>query len=272
MFDISFTWWNTGIDPEKSNRHWDDDYIDSIHTTIQELCKESDIIVLGEYIDNHNLYAKLPAKFTIVSCYDRQNLITFKNTIIFDQNRFSIDGDLKSVTSLSPSNTYGYRVTQIVKMRELSSSKTFELYIIHWRMHREDDLDNKCDAARVVADTYFSNNGVDYGFVLGDFNTEPFSRPFKYLRASRCRKYTCERALFWNPFWKSMCRGSLGTICDRGRHDHMCYNPVFDQILVSRSVAMEDCEISHKIWKDFKPKRGEHWPILLKIRSLTHEG
>lgn len=274
-----FSWWNTSLDPIRGANSTSASMVEK---QILKLCAAFDIVILGEYSNIHDLDLKLEELNTLfkqdsiskemhlIDLNQQGGHIKFKNLVIYNSLLYSYipSYEDESSTFIDVSSGFcetNYRVGQRIRFSSPLFQKTLEFYIIHWSMHGEQAGDDKKISAAMTLYNEIMKHKEFFQICIGDFNTEPYSRPLCHLGSSRSKEYVEKYGGFYNPFWKEM--HLKGTLNGLNREGIKCFYPTFDQILINQALLTNENSSFETgiLEKSFEAGKGEHFPIYIKF-------
>ncbi|MCR5752832.1 MAG: hypothetical protein K6G91_12825 [Kiritimatiellae bacterium] len=290
MIDFSVTWWNTSLYSYASalkKRQLREDYAGEVRREVLNLCKNSDLVFLGEYPNGNELADML---VSLNAClHNEQSLssvqgeslfykpnkkLEFHNAVVFKNNIFDLIDEPNQERSITKYRNIpagrSYRVAQRVRFKFHGEEVGVEFFIVHWNQRDSISGETEKVRKRASADEILARmSGVDaeypYKMVLGDFNNEPYEEAVQILRGSRSIDYVRKNDALYNPFWKLM-HGECGTICSQNNETFHCNKPMFDFFLVNDMCCAENCIVVPEIVSLDMPHRDkEHRPIKLRV-------
>ncbi len=282
---FSIAWWNTSFDPYGKKGDSTPPNAANIRNGILWLCSNFDVVVLGEYVDRHELCNDLvllndhsldyyePRYMKIVDISACDGRIEFRNLLIVNSIRVSCESLVcKNITR--PGNTgRGYRIGQKIPIK-IESSAIIDLFVVHWRQYGEADESMVKSQAAFSLAKEIESSSTPFRICLGDFNAEPYSECLIELNSSRSESFSKRTDNLFNPFWRFL--HSEGTLRYSNYERLRCDSPHFDQILVSSGFLKDEQYDIHAgiidpdsvKWESlsfFKPRRGQHKPVFLTI-------
>lgn len=282
---FSIAWWNTSLDPYGNKTDKAPLNVDNIRKGILWLCSHFDVVVLGEYVDQHELRNDLtrlnasildscePRHMEVVDIHDSCGRMEFRNLLIVNRIRVACDElCCKNITNPGHEGR-SYRIGQKIPIR-IESSTPIDLFIVHWRQYGETDSSLiKIRAAHCLAQEIASST-TPFRICLGDFNAEPYSECLVELNSSRSESFAKRTNNLFNPFWRFL--HGEGTLRYSNYERLRCDSPHFDQILISNGFLKAEPFSIHagiidpetSLWESlsfFKPRRGQHKPVFLTI-------
>lgn len=277
-----FSWWNTSLDPIRGKNNTSGTVVKE---TIHDLCTYCDIVILGEYTNKHGLEKEIDIlnstdnskKMKIIDLNYQNGNLKFKNLVIYNSLLYTFipheEYECSNFLEVDSGYCEGkYRVGQRIRFASPLLQQTLEFYIVHWSMYGEQAGEDKKLSAAITLRNEIKKHKEYYQICVGDFNTEPYSRPLCHLGSSRSEEYVKQYGGFYNPFWQEM--HSQGTINSLNRDGIKYFYPTFDQILINQSL-LNDENIGFEsgiLNKDFEANDGEHWPIYIKFDITIQQG
>lgn len=276
VYGFTAGWWNTGVHPIRGNTKADWKQVSPVlyklldYCEVLVLCEQELDSALCAVVSDYNGRPDVIADFDLQSLCRKENRCCFKMVLIWNKIRVQLQE--KSLRTrfqiVSAVDNNNYRVGQRVIL-ELDGLP-IEMCLIHWAQHpahRGEDM--KTAAARCLYAEFLCKE-PKFKLIAGDFNTEPYSKALAELNVSRSAQYAIQYKSLWNPFWALL--SEEGTLNSPNDKELKCLFPLFDQILVS-SNFLDRFDIQPRIIKEYKPPKGEHYPIVLHFirKDADHE-
>lgn len=268
-FKLSVVWWNTGMRAlRKELEGTEPSHTAQINKlerkllerqgVVRRLIRESDILILGEYINEFGLTGDVArinfeaSKSKCNSCYSCVDLyyeasgkMIFDNYVVYNKNKLYCVP--QSIIERTVSNVgtrrkeRRYKAYQCVKFDCVRfTNKSLDVFVVHWNMRDgfggNEKRAAKLKAAELLAKKIEPAGGRPFKIVAGDFNNEPYEESLMWLESSRSRDYVSTAGGLYNPFWKYL-NEEARTIYSPKNHEFMANGAIFDGILVNRAFV-----------------------------------
>ncbi|HFK5795826.1 endonuclease/exonuclease/phosphatase family protein [Enterobacter asburiae] len=294
--DLKLFYWNTSLNPPKSNRRPAQSDVDFVVLQINTMLSNNiaDIIFLSEINEDYFKYinstlANNEFAFELLN-FTTQTKSVFDLAVIYNKK-------LVTILSTDPITNYiaGTDIKAAVKVGFIEHANNTELtiYVSHWPSFRTPDSDFlKAHAASALKENSKQHlSSGNYVIFMGDYNTEPYSIIFSTnLMATNDRKNVIRSPKDWlyNPFWKLL-HSRINFEQSINQHDlGSCYSSskkrpnwaTFDQMFFSAaflkskgwSIIEDDTGrfFDSEILKNIKKTKSSinHHPIKTLIRYI----
>ena len=279
--DLTIGWWNTSCNPYGGSNS---KIIpaENIAVDIKKLVRRCNLVFLGEFMQKSGLDRVIATMCTsngsydykVHDMYDKAGATVFKNILIYDSQKIAEEFVMPRakciLKPISPQNSRPCRAGQRIELQTNFAEKRFDIYVSHWNALYDEKYARRRRSAQALAQTISAESKGNYVVCIGDYNLEPYEDVLTQdMGTSRSSNFSLRNNCLFNVAWSEL-GDNKGTLGIEGRK---FASPLvaFDQAFVNKEV-LDDFDVGFSVLRLHKQmSRGEHNPIILKLKRRSHE-